>query len=100
MDLRHRPDLSIRVVDGEVVVLDRKREKIHQLNSTASFVWNRLAGDVDLTEVARALARSYDVEESAALSDVRRIVEELRELGLLVSKGSREQTRESDDERA
>lgn len=84
MDFRLRPGLSVRVVDGELVILDRDAQKIHQLNSTASFVWNRLVEESDLDEVARELSRHFDVEESAALDDVRRIVEKLSELQLLI----------------
>lgn len=84
MGFRHRPGLSVRLVDGEVVILDRETEKIHQLNSTASLVWNRLARESDLADVAREFSALFDVEESAALEDVRRIVEKLRELRLLL----------------
>jgi len=84
MGFRYRPGLSIRLVDGELVILDRDAQKIHQLNSTASFVWNRLAEESDLVDVARELSTEFEVEESAALEDVRRIVEKLRELQLLV----------------
>jgi len=84
MGFRHRPGLSVRLVDGEVVILDRETEKIHQLNSTASLVWNRLARESDLADVAREFSTLFDVEESAALEDVRRIVEKLRELRLLL----------------
>ena len=84
MGFRHRPGLSVRLVDGEVVILDRETEKIHQLNSTASLVWNRLAKESDLADVAREFSTLFDVEESAALEDVRRIVEKLRELRLLL----------------
>jgi hypothetical protein len=84
MGFRHRPGLSVRLVDGEVVIVDRETEKIHQLNSTASFVWNRLVGEYDLLDIARELSAVFDVEENAAMKDVGRIVDELRELRVLV----------------
>jgi hypothetical protein len=84
MGFRHRPGLSVRLVDGELVILDRDTQKIHQLNSTASFVWNRLAEESDLADVARELSSLFEVEENVALEDVRRIVEKLTELQLLV----------------
>ena len=47
VDASPRPslDVSSRIVDGEVVVLDHANERIHHLNATASFVWSRLDGD-------------------------------------------------------
>jgi hypothetical protein len=84
MDVQWRPGLAIRSVDGEVVILDRDTEKIHQLNSTASFVWNRLESTSDLAQIARELSGEFDVEVDAALVDVGRIVGELQKLRLLV----------------
>ena len=84
MGVQQRPGLTVRIVDGEVVILDRDAEKIHQLNSTASFVWNRLESTSDVAQIARELSGEFDVEVDAALVDVRRIVGELQKLRLLV----------------
>ena len=47
-----RADLSTRIVEGEVVILDKRTGRIHQLNSTASFVWNRLDDRTTLAAIA------------------------------------------------
>jgi coenzyme PQQ synthesis protein D (PqqD) len=82
---RRRADLSVREIDGEVVIVDREMQRIHQLNSTASFVWNRVDPECDVVWLAQELSRRFDVEESAALADVKRVIEELRALRLLES---------------
>jgi hypothetical protein len=94
MQFKRPAGLSIRVVEGEVVILDRERERIHQLNSTASFVWNKLDREFDPAAVARELSEQFEVAESVALSDVRRIIEELCELGLLIECGTAGRERE------
>ena len=78
-----RPELSGRIVDGEVVVLDHQNERIHQLNATASFVWTRLGGTVDLPAIAAELTQHFEVAEERALVDVQRIVQEFMELELV-----------------
>jgi hypothetical protein len=80
---RRCPGLSVRDIEGEVVIVDRETQRIHQLNSTASFVWNRLTGDCDVVRLARELSHRFDVEESAALADVQRLIAEFRALRLL-----------------
>ena len=76
-------DVSSRIVDGEVVVLDHENQRIHQLNSTAGFVWHRLDGTITPDMVAAELVEHFEVDEERALADVRRIVKELQELELL-----------------
>ena len=93
MDQRHRPDLSSRIVDGEVVVLDHENEKIHQLNATASFVWSRLDGTLSMRGIAKALMEHFEVTEQRALADVKRIVQEFENLQL-VTPGSERAARQ------
>jgi hypothetical protein len=80
-----RPELSSRVLDGEVVVLDHDNEKIHQLNATASFVWTRLGGTLDLQAIADELTEQFDVSNHKALGDIRRIVRDFENLKLVMS---------------
>ena len=36
-----RSELIVRLVDGEVIVLDRSQERIHRLNETAGFIFRQ-----------------------------------------------------------
>ena len=83
MSLRPRRGLSSRVVDGERVILDRDNGRVHQLNSTATLVWDRLEAGEQPSEIAAELSERFDVARAQALADVVRIVEELRILDLV-----------------
>jgi hypothetical protein len=78
-----RDDLMARRVQDELLLLDMKSERIHQLNETASFIWDMWNQVPDTKEIARLLAQKFDVAEDIALSDVTGIVAKLRELELL-----------------
>ncbi|MET0554792.1 MAG: HPr-rel-A system PqqD family peptide chaperone [Vicinamibacteria bacterium] len=82
---KKRDDVSARVIAGETVVLDRDGGRVHQLNATASYVWERCDGSASPTEIARDLSEQYDVEPDQAASDVTSLVGQFRELGLLES---------------
>lgn len=76
--------VTIREVDGDLLLLDTGTERIHQLNATASFIW-RCCGEVDSAEeIARMLAAEYAVEDEVALTDVVKTLSHLRELQLVV----------------
>ena len=68
--MKPRPDLAIENADGELIVLDKVAGKVHQLNSSASFVWNCLSDGLAIDEIAHMLAEAFDVEPETALSDV------------------------------
>jgi hypothetical protein len=80
---RRRADLGVRVVDDETLVLDRAGGCIHQLNTTASFIWQRCDGQRTIHEIADDLARAFDVDADTARDAVTTSVRRFTELGLL-----------------
>jgi hypothetical protein len=80
---KRRNDVNVRVVDGEVVILDRQADLIHQLNHTASYIWDRCDGRSTAAEIARQLAAVFNVDASTAIHDVATTVTQLYRLGLL-----------------
>ena len=79
-----RADVLVREIDGELVILDRTRGLVHQLNDTASFVWQRCNGDRSVREIATDVAATFDVSVETAQRDVGATLEQLVELSLLV----------------
>ncbi len=82
---KRRPDLSVRVIEGETVVLDRQAGLIHQLNPTASFIWERCNGNATVADIAKELSDAFGVDPETAAQDVTAIVRQLYELTLLES---------------
>ena len=79
-----RPGLLVRAVDGELVILDRTRGLIHQLNTTAAFVWKKCNGERAVADIAEDVATEFDVSLQTAQQDVGATVRQLADLGLLV----------------
>jgi hypothetical protein len=59
--LRRRTDVKTCLVDGELVVLDRHGELIHQLNKTASYIWEQCDGRRTAAEIAGQLGEAFEV---------------------------------------
>jgi Coenzyme PQQ synthesis protein D (PqqD) len=79
-------DLTIsREVNGEMLVLDGRAELIHQLNPTATFVWQQAHSGSAAADIAAALAEQYDVDFETAQRDVAATLARLRELNLVTS---------------
>ena len=80
---KRRPDVLSRLIDGETVVLDRQAGLVHQLNQTASYVWERCDGQSTMTDIAHGLAQTFDVDLSVATRDVTAMIRQLQALHLL-----------------
>ncbi len=78
-----RSDVIFRVVDGEVVILDRRHDTVHRLNATASFVWEHCDGNRTAEEIADLLAAEFPDARDQVLADVRHILAQFDRLGLL-----------------
>jgi hypothetical protein len=82
--VKRRDGLILRKVQQDLLLLDTEFNKIHQLNETASFIWENWEQVPDPVGLARLLAQKFDVDEQVVLNDVSAIVGRLQELNLLV----------------
>ena len=80
---RRRTDVNSQMVEGETVVLDRQHEVIHQLNLTATYIWERCDGKASIEDIAAQLAETFAVEDETALNDVVRVIRDFHHLQLL-----------------
>ncbi len=85
--MRHtrRQDVITRVLDGEVVILDREAGQVHQLNAVASAIWNACNGAHTEEQIVADLAATFEHVPDTVLSDVRKALEDFNRLGLLLS---------------
>ena len=80
---KRRSDLNYRTIDGETVILNRKEGRLHQLNPTASFIWDCCDGNWNIAEIVDRLAGAYEVDASTARKDVEEVISNLRNSNLL-----------------
>ena len=71
-------------VSGEMVLLDLKSEEYLGLNEVGARIWQLLQDGKDLREVSDILIDEYDVSRDELDDDIHRLVEELRDAGLVV----------------
>jgi hypothetical protein len=81
--IRNDASITVREIDGEIVVLDRRFNRLHQFNGTASFIFKRCGEGLAASAVAAALVREFEVADELAQHDVEAFLGALREMDLL-----------------
>jgi len=80
---KRRADVSVRVVEDETVVFDRKHGLIHQFNDTAGYIWDRCDGKSTIRDITSSLSETFGVEPETAGKDSAAIVSQFQQLKLL-----------------
>lgn len=83
MRYKQRESLTVQAVDDEILILDLESNQIHQLNSSASFIWELCEGGITADQLAEKYAAHYEIGSDAAMTDVKQVTEQLCDMGLL-----------------
>ena len=78
-------DLTVCTVDGDLVILDRTRGYVHQLNATASHIWSACDGRHSVDDIAATLGASFTDAPRNLRDAVVNTLSDFNELGLLMS---------------
>ena len=72
-------------VNGETVILDLKSESYFGLDEVGTRVWQLLQEHGDLQKVFDAMLEEFDVDANTLASDMKNLVDDLIEKGLISS---------------
>lgn len=78
----------VRQIAGQnvAIAVGETSKKFHgmiKLNDTGLFIWEKLQNDTTEAEIVSALVAEYDVTEAVAAADVHRIIEALKNAGIV-----------------
>lgn len=83
--LRRSPGVEEAPLHGELMLFDASRAKFFVLNRTMRFLWGQCDGRQTLDGALDRLCEEFEgVDRAAAAEDLRRALEELQTLGLVV----------------
>jgi Coenzyme PQQ synthesis protein D (PqqD) len=76
-------DVAWRALDGEGVLVDLVRRRLHSCNASATLVVEALHSERTAEELARAVRDLYDVETEIASMDVEKMLAKLEQEGVV-----------------
>jgi hypothetical protein len=89
--VRHSDDVVARLIEGQLLIVPLVsgvgdlEDELYTLNETGRAIWEKLDGNRTIDEVAREMAREFDVAEEAVRLDVINLVEDLLGRKILVA---------------
>lgn len=83
---RRNATIEAAPMQGESILFDAERNRFCLLNSTAAFVWERLAQPMTVEALSAELCRQFSTPEPARVeADVRAALDKFAELALLTT---------------
>ena len=84
MRYRAITEALVATLSDGAVLLNLQTKRYFSLNETGTRIWEMVQQTADEEAIVATLLREYDVNESMARSEVRRILDELIEAQLIV----------------
>ena len=76
-------DIAWRALDGEGVLVDLVRQRLHSCNASATLVIEALHAERTVEDLTRAVRDLYDVEMETASIDVEKVLAKLEQEGVV-----------------
>ena len=80
---RTNPDLTVRDVGEEVILISSKGDTLHTLDAVGAFLWRSIDGKRSIKDIVGILLETYDVVVATAEGDVLRFFDELQRKGIV-----------------
>ena len=84
MQYRAIPEALVATLSDGAVLLNLQTKRYFSLNETGTRIWELVQQTADEETIVTTMLREYEVEESLARIEVRRILDELIEAKLIV----------------
>jgi hypothetical protein len=80
---KKRTGLNSREVDTETVIIDRETGEVHQLNATASYIWDSLDGETAIQVICESFAKDFNIPGDQSEKDVAEVIKQFKSLNLI-----------------
>jgi hypothetical protein len=72
-----------QIIGGKTIILSTDRAMAHELNETATWIWEKLSRETSPAELASLLSNIYDIDEKTSKKDINAILHRFKSEGLI-----------------
>ena len=84
--ISRNPDQVFSEIDGQVVMLNVKKEAYYTLNNVGSTIWKEIEHPLKLEDLIHILTESYEVTHEKCRDEIIPFLNELVEAGIVIIK--------------
>jgi hypothetical protein len=81
--MRANSNIIWRKIDDTIFIIDPLNEKIHELNETASIIFEMIIKNKKIDEIEKKILKEYYVDEKECRKDILDIISELKDKGVI-----------------
>jgi DNA-binding ferritin-like protein len=81
--MRINSNIVWRKIGDTIFIIDPLNEKIHELNETASIIFEMIIKNRKIDEIEKKILKEYDVDEKECRKDISYIISELKDKGVI-----------------
>ena len=83
--LRPNPDVIAKRLDQATVLVEISTSRIFELNETGTRIWDLLGQGLNVEQIVQHLVSEFEVENTQAAEEVRTLLSQLRDQGLVAA---------------
>jgi hypothetical protein len=83
MRIKVSDQLSIRKIENEIFILNRKDSLLHSFNGTGALLWETLQTAESSEALVEILTEKYEIDRAAAENDIMEFLNELSSVHLI-----------------
>jgi Coenzyme PQQ synthesis protein D (PqqD) len=83
--LRPNPEVIAKRLDQATVLVDISTSRIFELNETGTRIWELLGHGLNVEQIVQHLVSEFEVEDSQAAEDLKALLSQLRDQGLVAA---------------
>ena len=83
--LRPNPEVIAKRLDQTTVLVDISTSRIFELNETGTRIWELLGQGLNVEQIVQHLVSEFEVEDSQAAEELKTLLSQLRDQGLVAA---------------
>jgi len=83
LTFRRSKTSSWQEFDSKIVVITPKTQGVHELNSTAAWLWKNLDGEKNINQLTEKMFEFFDADEKTLKSDITMTLVQMKKTGLV-----------------